>query len=258
MIIDGKGRIDAAAVRAMLRAKYKAPEWALFEEVGDATGIQRSRRADAVAMNLWPSRGMEIHGFEIKVSRADWVAERDNPAKAEATARRCDRWWIVAGNDSIVRTGELPPTWGLIVVVGSALRVVKEAPRIERGGDVPRGFVASLLRAAHDQLEHSVPRDEINAELAAAFERGRDAALKHDPVAQRLDALRESVDAFEKTSGVKITEYTGEHIGRAVRIVMEHGLPWFRQRLEGFEGTVARLLDQTRAALAAVDDTDKR
>ena len=33
------------------------------------------RYADAIAMNLWPSRGLAVHGFEIKISRGDWQRE---------------------------------------------------------------------------------------------------------------------------------------------------------------------------------------
>ena len=45
---------------------------------------------DAVIMSLWPSRGLELHGVEIKVSRADWKREAADPAKAEAIAAYCD------------------------------------------------------------------------------------------------------------------------------------------------------------------------
>src|SRR5438876_1169784 len=77
--------------------------------------------ADALAMSLWPSRGLELHGFEIKASRADWRTELRNPETADEIATRCDRWWIVAGSADIVTDGELPPTWGLLVPLGSAL-----------------------------------------------------------------------------------------------------------------------------------------
>lgn len=94
-------------IKAAMRARYCAPEWALMFEVGDGTGVNQRRWADAVAMNLWPSRGMEVNGFEIKVSRSDWQRELKNPAKAESVQQYCDRWWIVTA-PGIVKDGELP------------------------------------------------------------------------------------------------------------------------------------------------------
>lgn len=63
--------MKTAEIKAALRAKFCAPEWAIMFEVGDGTGASQSRWADAVAMNLWPSRGLQIHGFEIKAHRSD-------------------------------------------------------------------------------------------------------------------------------------------------------------------------------------------
>lgn len=61
--------MNADAIRHALRQKFPAQEYALFFEVRSATGFPgRLRSADALAMSLWPSRGLELHGFEIKVS----------------------------------------------------------------------------------------------------------------------------------------------------------------------------------------------
>lgn len=44
-------------------------------EVRWATGYgkQSERRADAIVMSLWPSRGLTVTGFEFKASRAGRV-----------------------------------------------------------------------------------------------------------------------------------------------------------------------------------------
>lgn len=47
-------------VKSLLRARFCSPEWAIFFEVGDGTGSAQRRWADAVAMNMYPSRGLEI------------------------------------------------------------------------------------------------------------------------------------------------------------------------------------------------------
>ena len=95
--------ISAASVKASLRDRYAAPEWAILFEVADRTGTGASRRVDAVAMNFYPSRGLEVHGFEIKVSRSDWRRELVDPAKAEANFGACDRRWLVAPPGVVTR-----------------------------------------------------------------------------------------------------------------------------------------------------------
>lgn len=117
--------MNTVEIESALRAKYAAPEYALIFEVRNGTGFARrtARYADAIAMNLYPSRGLEIIGFEIKASRADWLRELKNPDKAEEIGKFCDRWYVVIGDKDIVKPGELPACWGLIVPRGNGLCV---------------------------------------------------------------------------------------------------------------------------------------
>ena len=57
-----------------LKARFCLPAWAFFPAVRNAAGFDANRTADGIAMSLWPSRGLEVYGFEIKVSRGDWLA----------------------------------------------------------------------------------------------------------------------------------------------------------------------------------------
>ena len=57
-------RFTSDDAKAALRLRCRPPEWALFFEVADSTGLAgHGRYLDAVAMNLYPSRGLELHGF---------------------------------------------------------------------------------------------------------------------------------------------------------------------------------------------------
>src|SRR4051812_18306594 len=78
-------RITARDLVAALERRVPRPEYVLLEQVRGATGITEGadRSADAIAMSVWPSRGLELHGFEVKVSRGDWLRELREPAKAE-------------------------------------------------------------------------------------------------------------------------------------------------------------------------------
>src|SRR5271154_3135095 len=94
-----------------LQRKFPPAEYALLPEVSDQAG-GRNRSADAVAMNTWPSRGLEVHGVEIKSYRSDWIKELKNPAKAENIFKYCDRWWLCAATEGVVKENEVPETWG--------------------------------------------------------------------------------------------------------------------------------------------------
>ena len=114
--IDSRTKIIMSShIKALLRNRYPIEEWALAFEVAPETG-GGTRRADAVAMNMWRSRGHAIHGFEFKVSRSDWLRELKEPSKADAVAQYCDYWWLVIDGDHIVKDGELPEGWGLLTV----------------------------------------------------------------------------------------------------------------------------------------------
>ena len=129
---------------ARLRAYLPRDEWAVARNVPNAAGFDGTRRADAVAMALWPSRGLELNGYEIKVSRSDWRREIDgDAAKAEAVAKYCSRWWIVAPA-GIVPVGELPDGWGLLESDGAA--GLGRAPSTPSGCSRPAPHVLGCIR----------------------------------------------------------------------------------------------------------------
>lgn len=187
----------SADVLAAMRLRYTAPEYALFEEVGNATGGGASRRADALVMGLWPSRGLDLHGFEIKVSRTDVVRELRDPRKAEAIATYCDFWWLVVGSASIVKLEEVPANWGLIVPVGgpkgTTLRTVKEAKRLEPKA-IDKKFLAALLRRVSETFGSEQMRRLIHAEVFNEASARAEARVKSDHE-HDLAQLQRALDA---------------------------------------------------------------
>jgi hypothetical protein len=159
----------------LLAARYSGDEWAFLRHVPDRTG-GATRTADAIAMNLWESRGLVLHGFEVKVSRRDWLAELKNPGKADVIARHCDYWWLVVPNPDIVKEGELPHGWGLLAG-DKQLRIVVPASLIEDENGtatkfraLPRRFVAASLRRACEQV---LPDAVLAAERRKAYNEGQ-------------------------------------------------------------------------------------
>lgn len=157
--------VSAADIAAALRARYASPEWATAFEVADRTGGQR-RRVDCVALNCFESRGLEIHGVEIKVSRGDWLRELRDPAKGEESAQRyCDRWWVAAPR-GVVQDGELPAGWGLLEFAGGKVRArVQAAPLPAAPPD--RAFMAAFVRRVGgpgaDELRALLNREYLRA-----------------------------------------------------------------------------------------------
>ncbi len=174
---------------AALAARYEHPRYAFFTEVGNAVGFPSSR-IDALAMAMWRSLGLEVHGFEIKASRSDWLREKRQPFKNEDLYFYCDRWWLVVGNTDIIKDDELPPTWGLLVPRGKSLVVAVKAPQLSPQ-PLDRAFVASILRKAFHAEKHEVRwqrRPQNTVEELEQAKRSIRAFL--DNVERRLDRLR--------------------------------------------------------------------
>ncbi|MCB8043659.1 hypothetical protein JM654_03970 [Microbacterium oxydans] len=104
----------------------------------DLTETERENRL------LWGSR-QSVHGFEVKVSRSDWLTELRDPEKAEAWARYCHYFWLVAASKDIVRD-DLPEGWGLLVPHGESLRVVRKPVRRDPE-TMPLPVVVAVARA---------------------------------------------------------------------------------------------------------------
>lgn len=220
-----------------IRSRFPEREYALAFEVRNDAGFKASRAADAIAVSLWPSRGLEVHGLEVKTARSDFLRELRDASKSEPIQRYCDRWWIVAGDASVAKVEELPVTWGLLVLRKGKLYAVKPAPKLD-AAPLDRGFVVAMLkRASEDVVQKSVVEAEIARRVAAAtaaiearYARrvgktvdGVDvtAALAEGVALKRTyEALQSAVDDFEKASGVRIRAYDGIHLGKAVAVVL--------------------------------------
>lgn len=242
-------RLTASDVRAALMKRYCAPEWACFFEVADSTGARATRSADAIAMSLYPSRGLRLHGFEIKVSRSDWLHELKQPDKSVALQRYCDHWWIVTPPD-IVRDGELPPTWGHLILKGNGLNCAVKAPLLEREPWQPE-FLAALLRRAHDAREQAI-RDGVNAAMKderAAIEKEVEQRSKFEIErrTRRMDDATRQLEAIREAAGMEPERYfDGEGFGRAIALVHRTGVA-------ATYGALNSLATQARALLKAVE-----
>lgn len=222
-------------VKALSR-RYPAPAFAFLTEVRNQTGFQKQERtADAIVMSLYPSRGLTLHGFEIKASRSDWLKEMRSPDKAEAIQAYCDRWWLVVGAASIVQDSELPETWGLLVPSGNGLKVKVDAPKLE-AKELDRSFVASILRVADRASEQ-----DLEAARLLGVKQGRESEASYRRGG--LKKLKEAVATFEKASGVEISTWNGERIGEAVKFVLAGKHLTLQRSLQSLRTQAQRIIE---------------
>ncbi len=252
-----------------LRTHYPSNAYAFFEQVGNSTGGPSTNWADAVVVGLWPSRGLDIVGIEVKVRRTDWQAELKNPKKAEAIARFCDYWYLAVGDPDIVREGELPTNWGMFVLrKDGKIHCVKAAVKNE-SPELTRGFIAAVLRRA------SAPTaDALSLEYRRGYDKARDEFRKHE--AENPKTLAHSQEEynrivkvmrdFEDASGISLRySYDGKKIGEAVALVMQperlqrqldnsrHAVEQLRRIAQEMEGLQNRAIQELGQANSLAD-----
>jgi hypothetical protein len=245
----------AADVRRALKTRYAPPEWAIFNEVANGTGSLARRSADALAMNLFPSRGLRMHGFEIKVSRSDWLHELKQPDKSDPVQRYCDHWWIVSPAD-IVKEGELPPTWGHLILKGNGLNCVVKAPDLERQPWTP-AFLAALLRRAHESMERGI-REGVNEALAS--ERAAVEAEIRKRVNAELEQRRsennaaiKSLAQVQEACGLPIDRWLdSDGFGKAIGLVHRLGVAKTYSNIERAVSAASRFAAEAAQVLPAM------
>jgi hypothetical protein len=210
-----------------LGRKFGPPAFAFLPQLRNGTGFARhtNRTADAVAFSVWPSRGLHLYGFEIKVGRGDWLMELRDPEKAEGIQQFCTFWYLVAPKD-VVDLSEVPPYWGLLTPEGVGLKTVKTA--IET---TPKPLdtlmVASILRNAAGSIPY-FKNDYIHvSKVDEQVEERADILAKRsvtDFSVERYRQLEKDVAAFETASGLDISmpwpHKTGV-IGAAVKVILD-------------------------------------
>jgi hypothetical protein len=250
-------KITSAMVKAALRKRFCAPEWAIMFEVGDATGARHTRFADAVAMSLWPSRGLELHGIENKVARSDWLNERKQPEKAETIARFCEHWHLVTAQRVVLDVSEIPPAWGWIEFDGAKFHERKKPVRTA-AEPITRAFLAALLRrvSSADAAEVDALVAKRCADAEAQINERIDRELSFR--SRDYEALKASVAEFEKASGFTIdTRQWGggnEELGRAVAAVKRSGVCASYSGLKQLRFAMSNALERLDAGLALFGD----
>lgn len=214
-----------------LRPHYPAEQYALLPQVGNATGTGVSRHLDGVALGLWPSRGIHLHGFEIKSYRGDWLRELKNPAKAEAMHQFCNYWWIVAAEKNTVADGELPIGWGLMIYDAEkqSLKKVTAAKYVEaKAADI--SFIAAIMRKAQGV---ATPDGVIAKARAEGYAEGKEAGESNAKRSiEDYRKLKERVRTFERATNLDIDNWRPiEDLVNAIDAAMNGTVERYRKQL---------------------------
>lgn len=251
----------------LLRDYYKTPEYVLLPQIRNNAGFSATRTIDALAMSVWPSRGLYLTGVEIKVSRSDWLRELRNPRKADEVAEYCDFWMLAVADESIVREGELPPTWGLLTPGKAGKLKQKQPPSKLEAKPTSRGFLAAILKGA---MEVTVPLTLVDAEIErrvnerlAKLEENTVKRLTRDldvvKLRKRNEELEAAAQAFKDASGVWLDATNTEHLKKlgAALGLLSYSSPhdWLGRLIREVDGT-SKTLRQLRDAIPAKESEE--
>lgn len=240
----------------ILKRKYPEREYALMEEVSDASGFHRSRSADFVAVNLYPSRGLAITGIELKSFRSDWLSELKKPEKAENIFQYCDYFYLLTTSEDIARIEEIPPTWGWYVIKGEKIYTKKQAPNLTPK-PLSRHFACAMLKRAQDKTMY-IRRDTVQSEINSARLIGeQNGSSKLDRIQRDFEAFKKTVNEFEQSTGINLSYFSryGESaktIGNAVRFIHDGGAKSIQEQLLNLEGTVKIISERISKGLESL------
>ena len=238
-------------ITQLLRTKYSGQHWAFVSQVPNGTGMNKSRTCDGMAMGLWESQGLHLHGFEIKVSRSDWLSELQIPEKAIAFSRYCHFWWIVAP-PGIVKPEEVAGGWGIqeVTKAGDGLRVKKAASLLSPEKVGPE-FLAGLFRT----VERQSSEVDLQAARSEGYDAGRKNGLKDAKQYAKTDTarfkreaekLQRNLDAFEEASGISIGMYRGGQLGELVATA---------RKIDNADTALANIRWRLESTLTALDSS---
>lgn len=258
---DQKILTSEAAVREALAGLFEWPAFVILPGVSNGTGNNRTRTIDALVMGVWQSRGTRLAGVEIKVHRGDFRRELKDPAKAEAFFPFLDQFWLAVGDESIVRDGELPDDWGLLVPnrTGTAMKVAKAAP-VHKGKPPTRTFLAAILRRAGEHIRSDELRKAIRAEVEAEHDGELERLREVERTFERTRSAQkhaELIARFAERSGVYLDTWNIDALDRAADVVKAIGLGSYtsvikhlRHEMEGAKRLAARVNEDADEVLA--------
>ena len=194
--------------------------------VNNGAGFSYGRTLDAVVLDTYPSKGLTMHGLEVKVSASDLRRELQDTSKAGAFAPYLDYFSLACGpacGSSADIISMIPKKWGLYMPAkdGDSLRAVRKPLMLhdDKAKTFDRSFMAAFARALVARSASAVKvRKEIDVAVAEAT---HFLNSEVERVKRRRGELEQAIAEFEEASGVRIGTYGAGRIGEAVRVVLD-------------------------------------
>lgn len=208
--------MNAKTITELLKIKHEGSQWARFVELNQGTGGRMGRRIDFYAMNVWPSNSYHRVAYEIKLTRADFANEINDPTKREFAEKVANECYFVAPA-GMIQPDELPEWWGLYEVVKNGLRrkVIAKQRKIE---DPPLAFVASLARCSSEE-DSELPKEmwllsgqEVDLDgLRSAVSSAQEKLIEREVFKMKMDLEQEQREFIRKHR--EYERAIAEHIG---------------------------------------------
>jgi len=142
--------MDSARIKKLLANRHPMGngEWVTMFELRNGTGFTQvqTRYMDCFAIHTYPSKGHIRHGYEIKVSRADWLAELAQPEKRRWAMEISNQFWFVAPT-GIIKKDEVPEGCGLLLVTETGMLVRDVVAKHHAAREFRMDEIASMLRS---------------------------------------------------------------------------------------------------------------
>lgn len=204
----------------------KQPRYVVAVQVNNGAGFSYGRILDAVVFDTWPSKGLLLHGMEIKVSKPDLRRELQDTRKFAEFAPHLDTFSIVAPK-GVASLDLLPGRWGLYCPDDKGgLRTQRKPLMLHDDGhrkEINRSVMAAFCRAL---VARSMSREGLKEEYDRGLAAGKEIAERETARLRRdHENLSDAVAQFEAASGIKVDTWDDVgRIGEAVKFVRSGGL----------------------------------
>ena len=200
----------------LLKLRHPAPQWAHFVELSE--GVSNGA-IDFFAINMWKSNGHLKVAYEVKVSRADFSRELNQPNKRLAAEQLADECYFVMPV-GVAKKDEIPEGWGLMILQKNGFKIMKRAQQ-RRVKALPIPFVCAIARRSADppsklpDVFWKVAGEEVDSEQLIAIglekskqrvKRERQLAVKEYKESKEIANLRGVTNVVSNTLGYPYTD----------------------------------------------------
>ena len=202
-------KVSTAMIDKAIHDRYQEPNWLLGFEVGNSTGAELKRHADAVAINQYPSRSFETIGMEVKISKGDLRRELEDADKCDELYKYVNEWYLVVPKG--LTDGELiPPNWGIMEYHEKSGRLRIKQPAEWHDAVVDKGFMIAFVRGLGRSDEYTKQQAYREAYNTVRFQ--------EEQAQKELAALRTSLEKIRKATGIDSVEWNADRYIKIIQV----------------------------------------